>query len=103
MNIEEAKKIVLNAESSLTDKHYAVGAIIGSPDVQPRDLLDCLDLQGVLAEAAATKLHALTGRATDNIVDLGFYFDRQDWEEYLNSNLKGHRKSCSLSTKFFQC
>lgn len=85
MEISEAKAVVLDPESSFTDKYYAVAAIVGNPSVQPEDLLDCLDVGGVSAETAATKLHTLTGRDADNGV-LGVYLDRQSWEEYLKKN-----------------
>lgn len=82
MNINEAKSIISDSESSFTDKYRAVIAIVESEDVQCDDLLPCLDVEGMGAELAAMKLHTMTGRVRDN-KPLGVYLDRQDWEEFL--------------------
>ncbi len=82
MDILEAKSIIVDAKRSFAEKFRAVKVIVDADNVQPADLLDCLDVEGVSAELAAMKLHILTGRKRDN-GPIGVYLDRQDWEEYL--------------------
>ena len=84
MDIATAQSVIRARESSLTERLEAVRSIAESDEVQPADLLECLDLHGICAELAAMKLHLLTGRARDNGV-VGVYLDRQSWEDYLRN------------------
>ena len=66
MEIDKAKAVLLDPDTSFTDKYHAVIAIVSNDRARPEDLVSCLDIGGVSAEAAATKLHTMTGRVADN-------------------------------------
>ncbi len=82
MNLNEARAVISDNESSFTDLYAAVRVIVDSDDVELSDLVECLTVEGVSAEMAAMKLHLLTGRPRDNGV-LGVYLGKDDWERYL--------------------
>lgn len=84
MNLNEARAILSDDASSFTDRYAAVRVMVDSDDVELADLLECLTVEGVIAEMAAIKLHLLTGHPRDNGV-LGVYLGKDDWEQYLTN------------------
>ena len=89
MNMTEAKTVLSDSESTLSQKYLAVVAITQSEEASVRDLVDCLEVGGICAEMAATRLHVLTGRERSNDKDLGLYLRPQDWAEYVNHEFRG--------------
>ncbi len=82
MDLAAAKLIISDPTKTFTDKYKATIAIVNDEAVEPNDLLDCLDIEGGVAELAVMKLYSLTGRARDD-KPLRAQLARSYWESFL--------------------
>ena len=87
MNLNEARDILGDPESSFSDKYRATTFLTHTEGVPLRDIVSCLRVGGVCTEMAAMRLHRLTARPLGG-GDVGLITDAEDWAEYLRQNPK---------------
>lgn len=79
MNIDQARRTIRDDDEPFVGYCEAAGVLTDGPDSRIEDLIACLARKGLPAEMAATRLHSLTGRTSEN----GVILDADNWGAYL--------------------